>query len=81
MAPYNLLWGASVYAKIIVQNIYGSSLMSAAGNGAILINGPSTPINFAEDRQKTTSYTIGLIWEKGIDDGGTPVVDYAVWGD
>jgi hypothetical protein len=35
-APYNLLWGSKVYAKIIVSNVIGSSPASAAGNGATI---------------------------------------------
>jgi hypothetical protein len=34
-----------------------------------------------ENRLLTTGYTIGLTWVEGTDDGGTPVIDYAVWGD
>jgi hypothetical protein len=80
-APFNILWGDSVYAKLEVTNSYGTSPESAAGNGAILVNGPTTPLNFQEERTLTTGYTIGLTWEEGTDNGGTPVVDYAVWGD
>ncbi len=80
-APYNLLWGNSVFAKFTVTNFYGTSPESPVGNGAILVNGPSAPLNVKEDRQKTTGYTIGLVWDEGTDDGGTPVIDYAVWGD
>ena len=42
-APYNLLWGASVTAKIATVNIIGTSPFSSVGNGAVLINGPSAP--------------------------------------
>lgn len=45
-APHNLLWGDEVYAKFVVTNVYGTSPESAAGNGAILVNGPTTPLNF-----------------------------------
>ena len=64
-----------------MTNFYGTSTESPVGNGAILVNGPSAPINVKEDRFKTTGYTIGLVWNEGTDDGGTPVIDYAVWGD
>jgi hypothetical protein len=80
-APSNLLWGDEVYAILEVSNVYGTSPASAAGNGAILVNGPSIPLNFMEDRSLTTGYTIGLQWIEGTDNGGTPVLDYAVWGD
>lgn len=35
-APYNLIWGAKVYAKIIVSNVIGSSPASETGNGATI---------------------------------------------
>jgi hypothetical protein len=80
-SPFNLLWGNSVYVKFTVTNIYGTSPISPVGNGATLVNGPTAPLNFAEDRTLTTGYTIGLVWDEGVDNGGTPVLDYAVWGD
>jgi hypothetical protein len=80
-APFNLLWGSSVQAKVLAINVVGPSPYSHVGNGAILLNGPSPPLNFAEDRSKTTSYTIGLTWTAPIDNGGAPIIDYAVWSD
>ena len=35
--PFNLPWGASVFAKVSAVNIVGASLSSAAGNGAIIL--------------------------------------------
>ena len=61
-APFNLLWGSSVLAKVRVLNIVGPSAFSFVGNGAVLLNGPSAPLNLAENRALTTSYTIGLTW-------------------
>lgn len=81
VAPFNLLWGDSVYAQFTVTNFYGTSPMSPVGNGATLVNGPSPPLDLQEDRSKTTGYTIGLQWIEGTDNGGTEVLDYAVWGD
>jgi hypothetical protein len=59
-APYNLLWGSSVNVKVTVTNVVGTSTMSAVGSGAILVNGPSAPLNLVEVRSLTTSFTIGL---------------------
>lgn len=70
-----------MHAKFTVTNFYGTSQESAIGNGAILVNGPTQPLDFQEDRSLTTGYTIGLSWIEGTDNGGTPVLDYAVWGD
>ena len=68
-------------AKIATVNVIGTSPFSSVGNGAVLINGPSAPQNVAENRGQTTSYTIGLVWNVVEDNGGTPVIDYAVWSD
>lgn len=80
-SPFNLVWGSSVNVKITVTNIIGTSTLSAIGGGAILVNGPSAPVNFVEVRTITTAYTIGLQWQQGTDNGGTPVIDYAIWCD
>jgi len=75
------LWGSKVYAKIIVTNIIGSSPASEAGNGATIQNGPSYPLNLAENRLLTTSYSIGLVWGGVEDNGGSLVIDYRIWYD
>ncbi len=80
-APYNLIWGAKVYAKIIVSNVIGSSPASEAGNGATIQNGPTYPLGLAENRAWTTSYAIGLVWGDVADNGGSQVIDYRVWFD
>lgn len=56
----------------------GPSPYSFTGNGAILLNGPLEPQNFAEDRSKTTAYTIGMTWTAPLDNGGAPILDYAI---
>jgi hypothetical protein len=43
--PYSLIKGNSVYAKIIAVNMYGDSLYSQEGNGAVMIIVPDSPIN------------------------------------
>jgi len=55
-APFNLVWGSSVRAQIKAINIIGGSPYSDFGNGAVLLNGPYQPLNFREDRSKTTAY-------------------------
>ena len=44
-APFYLEWGVSVYAKVIATNIVGDSLASSAGNGAVILTVPDSPIN------------------------------------
>jgi titin len=48
-APYNLLWGSSVWARVVAINLYGDSLTSSEANGAVIITRPDAPINFVED--------------------------------
>ncbi len=42
-SPYNLMWGMSVYATISASNIYGTSIDSISGNGAVILTVPSPP--------------------------------------
>ena len=42
-APYNLAWGASIYATVIATNIAGSSAASPSGYGAVIVKSPSVP--------------------------------------
>jgi len=48
-SPFSLSWGSSVYAKVLASNIYGNSLVSSEGNGAIITTTPDAPINLTED--------------------------------
>jgi hypothetical protein len=52
--PYSLEWGASVFTKVFATNIYGNSLVSDEGNGAIITTTPDRPINLAEDTVQRT---------------------------
>lgn len=48
-APFNLVWGDSVHAKIVAVNIYGDSIDSEVGNGAIIITYPDAPLYLQEN--------------------------------
>ena len=61
-SPYSLQWGSSVYAKVFATNIYGNSLVSDEGNGAIITTSPDRPLNLAEDTLQRTKSTLGLTW-------------------
>ena len=41
--PFSLEWGSSIYAKIIATNVIGNSLISDAGNGAVILTSPDAP--------------------------------------
>lgn len=61
--PYSLPWGSSVYAKVIAKNIYGNSVESDEGNGAIIVTTPDAPINLAEDYSQRTKSQLAITWE------------------
>jgi len=77
-APFNLAWGTSIYAKIDAINSYGISELSDAGNGAVIITYPEAPVDLTEVIAERTSTSITFSWSEGLDNGGTPVLDYRV---
>jgi hypothetical protein len=77
-SPFSLAWGSSVYSKVVAKNIYGSSLESSAGNGAVITTTPDSPINLAEDTSLRTKSTLGLLWTKADFNGGAEIIDYRV---
>ena len=60
--PFSLAWGDSVYAKVTAMNLYGSSLESSVGNGAVLLTVPDAPLNLANEASVTSASQIGLNW-------------------
>ncbi len=77
-APYNLAWGASIYASVIATNVVGSSVASSSGNGAVILTNPDPPISLANVVPITNFSVIGLTWVAPILVGGTAVIDYRV---
>jgi hypothetical protein len=73
-----LPWGSSLYARVSAINIKGSSLVSDAGNGGVILTQPEPPVNLAEVRALTSYNSVGLTWEDNANDGGSPVIDYRV---
>jgi hypothetical protein len=69
-SPFSHSWGASIYAKVVAINVYGNSLISNEGNGAIITTSPDSPINLTEDTTLRTKSTIGLIWTAAAFTGG-----------
>ena len=43
--PFSLTWGSSVVAKVVAYNLYGDSLTSESGNGAVIITYADAPLN------------------------------------
>ncbi len=78
VSPFLIPWGQGVYARIIATNYLGSSAASEVGNGAVLLTFPDEPINVSNNLLITWGTTIGLTWDEGENNGGTPVIDYSV---
>ena len=61
--------------RVAARNSVGLSLQSAP----ISIRAaeiPDAPINLANVPEVTTAYQIGLAWNEGVYNGGSPVLDY-----
>jgi len=64
-SPYSLSWAASVYAKVIALNVYGASIASEPGNGAVIITYPDAPVSLAENYNLRTATSLSLVWQDG----------------
>lgn len=80
-APYNLVLDEEVWVKVIASNVYGDSVLSVAGNGALTKLVPDAPINLANIAALTDATSISFAWQDGTSDGGRPVLDYRVFFD
>jgi hypothetical protein len=61
-APFNIVWGSSIYAKVKATSIMGDSLSSTAGNGAVITKIPDPPIDLESDHGISNAVVIGLLW-------------------
>lgn len=80
-APYSLVLGDSVYAKVSASNFYGEGVTSMAGNGATIVLVPSAPVSLTNDAAITSASVIGFTWSDGPSTGGRDIIDYRVWYD
>jgi hypothetical protein len=60
--PYSISWGLSIYATVTAVNVYGLSVESLEGNGAIILTIPDAPINLVNVPSITRATKIGLSW-------------------
>ena len=81
MSPFSLIKDESVFAEIISVNVYGSSVYSTAGNGAVIQLVPDAPLNLSNDPTFSTNSVIKFTWNQGLSNGGTPVIDYTIYYD
>jgi len=77
-SPFFLPWGAQIVAIVSATNIYGTSVVSVAGSGAIIYTRPSAPTNFINVVSITSSTQIGLSWSDCQSNGGSNVIDYTI---
>lgn len=77
-SPYDLPWGSDIYAKVITVNIYGDSLSSVEGNGALIRTTPDVPTDLAEDYNERTKSALGITWIMPVFTGGVPIIDYRI---
>jgi hypothetical protein len=80
-APFSLEWGSSIWAKITVTNIIGTTAYSAPGNGAIMLTSSDAPLDLSNVPDITTGSQVGLMWTDGLVSGGAPVEDYQLTWD
>lgn len=77
-APYSLVGGSSVYAKVSATNSYGTSIESDSANGASIVLVPDAPLQFKDNPLVTSETVVGLTWTDGVSNGGKPIEDYTV---
>jgi hypothetical protein len=75
---YNLDWGSSINVKVIAFNLYGDSAESEVGDGAIILTNPDAPVTLIEVYAERSATSLGLSWDEGVENGGSPVIDYTV---
>ena len=63
--PYSLPWGTNVHAKVTAVNLFGNSVESDAGNGAVILTVPDPPLSFINVPSVTNANQIGLSWVEG----------------
>lgn len=73
--------GEEVYAKIISINVYGDSVESDAGNGAVIWIEPEAPHTLTNDPTTTIDTTIKFTWTAGANDGGNSVSGHTIYYD
>lgn len=74
-----MVWGSSIYAKVIAFNNYGDSATSIVGNGAVILTNPDAPLSLSEVVASRAATSITISWTAGIKNGGAPVLDYTIY--
>ena len=66
--------------KVVANNYYGDSETSETGGSAKIWLLPEAPIALTNDTV-TNKDLVGITWSDGLNQGGTPVIDYRVMWD
>lgn len=77
-APFNLLWGSQIIAKVVAVNSYGNSVESEQGSSAIILTKPDAPSDFTEEITFRTESNLKLTWIKAPFVGGAEVLDFRI---
>ena len=56
-------------------------MQSTSGNGAVIQYVPDAPITLTNDPTTTSDTVIRFTWSDGASNGGSSVIDYAVFYD
>jgi hypothetical protein len=67
--------GETYSFKVTSRNTVGDSDLSDA-IAILAAKPPDAPLNLAEVPGLTTAYQVGLLWNDGVYDGASPVIDY-----
>ena len=76
--PFSLPWGSSVFVKVVAFNIYGDSLTSDVGNGAVIITYADPPVSLIETIAQRAPTSITFSWLLGSKNGGSAVTDFRI---
>lgn len=58
--------------------MFGSSLPSSPGFGAIIVGVPSAPVNLTEVVSGRSKSSLAFSWINGTSDGGLVILDYMI---
>jgi hypothetical protein len=64
--------------NLIAINIYGNSIVSLNGNGAIITTKPDAPSSLVENTLLRTPTTLGITWTAPSFIGGATIIDYRI---
>lgn len=64
--------------NIVATNLYGHSIVSNDGNGALIKLVPDAPVDLVNDLTVTSDSVVRITWSDGVSNGGSSVLDYRI---